>query len=89
MVSDNQERTRKVRTDYGSTKSDVAAEIPISRYSQMIQLDDLGDLLEPLLEWLNLLEVVSEFDDGSVLEHPLLANDELTMLQQMDVALDK
>ena len=31
-----------MRTDY-STKSDVAAEIPISRYSQMIQLDDLGD----------------------------------------------
>ena len=77
-----------MRTDYGSTKCDVAAEIPISHYSQMIQLDDLGDLLEPLLELLNLLEVVSEFD-GSALEHPLLANDELTMLQRIDVALDK
>ena len=78
-----------MHTDYGSTKCDVAAEIHISRYSQMIQLDDLGDLLEPLLELLDLLEVVSEFDDGSVLEHPLLANDELTMLQRIDVALDE
>ena len=55
----------------------------------MIQLDDLGYLLEPLLELLDLLEMITEFDDGSVLEHSLLANDELTMLQRIDVALDK
>lgn len=54
----------------------------------MIEFQNLGDLLEPLLELLNLLEVVSEFD-GSALEHPLLANDELTMLQRIDVALDE
>ena len=37
---DNQEGTAKVR---GSTKCD---EIPIFRYSQMIQIDDLRNLLE-------------------------------------------
>lgn len=78
-----------MRTDDSSTKCDVTSKVHISRHSQMIQLDNLGYLLEPLLELLDLLEVVSKFDDRSVLKHPLLANDELTVLQRIDVALDK
>lgn len=46
----------------------------------MIQLENLGDLLEPFLELRDLLEMVAEFDNGSCLEHPLLVDDKLTML---------
>jgi len=55
----------------------------------MIQLDDLGDLLEPLLELLNFLEMVTQLDDWGRLEHPLLINDELAVLEGVDVALDE
>ena len=55
----------------------------------MIQLYDLRDLLEPLLELLNLLEMVAQLDDGRSLKHPVRVNDQLTMLKRVDVALDE
>ena len=55
----------------------------------MVQLNDLGDLLESFLELLNLLEMVAQLDDRRRLEHPLRVDDELTMLKGVDVALDE
>ena len=55
----------------------------------MIKLDNLGNLLEALLELRDLLEVVAKLDNGCRPEHPLLVNDELTVLQRVDVALDQ
>lgn len=55
----------------------------------MIQLNDLGYLLESFLELLDLLEVIAKFDDRRRLEHPLLVNNELTVLERVDVALDE
>ena len=55
----------------------------------MIEFQNLGYLLESLLELLDLLEVVTELDDRSGLEHALRVDDELTVLQRVDVALDK
>ena len=55
----------------------------------MVELNDLGDLLEALLELLDLLEVVTELDDRRRLEHTLLIEEELTVLERVDVALDE
>ena len=55
----------------------------------MIQLDNLGDLLEPLLELSDLLEVITKLDNRCGLEHPLLVDDKLTVLQRVDVTLDE
>ena len=43
-------------TNNSSTKRDVSAEVNIPRDRQVVQLDDMGDLLEPLLELGNLQE---------------------------------
>ena len=37
----------------------------------------------------DLLEVVTQFDDGGRLEHALLVDDELAMLERIDIALDE
>jgi hypothetical protein len=50
---------KKLRTNDGSTKSDISSEVNVPCNSQMIQLKDLRDLLEPFLELLNLLEMVT------------------------------
>lgn len=76
-------------TDDGTTKGDIAAEVDVASHSQMVELNDLGDLLEPLLELLNLLEVVTKLDHRSGLEHPLRVDNELTMLQRVYVTLDE
>ena len=55
----------------------------------MIQLDNLRDLLEPLLELSDLLEVITKLDNRCGLEHPLLVDDKLTVLQRVDVTLDE
>lgn len=55
----------------------------------MVELNDLGDLLEPLLELLDLLKVVTKLDHRGRLEHPAFVQDELTMLQRVDVTLDE
>ena len=55
----------------------------------MIQLNNFWNFLEALLELRDLLEVVTELDDRSSLEHPLLVNDELTVLERVDVTLDQ
>lgn len=55
----------------------------------MIQLKNLRNLLETLLELLDLLEVVSKLDDRRGLKHPVRVNDELTVLEGVDVALDE
>jgi hypothetical protein len=55
----------------------------------VVQLDNLGNLLEPFLELLDLLEVVAELDHRRGLEHAALVEKELTVLQRVDVALDQ
>ena len=55
----------------------------------MIQLDNLRDLLEPLLELSDFLEVITKLDNRCGLEHPLLVDDKLTVLQRVNVALDE
>lgn len=40
--------------DDSSAKSDVTPKVNVTSYRQMIKLENLGDLLEPLLELLNL-----------------------------------
>lgn len=55
----------------------------------MVKLDDLGDLLEPFLELLYLLEVVTKLDNWDGLEHPGLIQDELAIAQGVDIALDE
>ena len=54
----------------------------------MVELDDLGDLLEPLLELLNLLKVVAQLDHGGRLKHPAFVEHELAVLQRVNIALD-
>jgi hypothetical protein len=78
----------KSHTNNGSAKSDISSEVNVPSNSQMIQFEDLRDLLEPFLELLNLLEMITQFDDRSRLEHPLLVDDELTMRERVDVTLD-
>ena len=43
-------------TDDSSTKCDVPAEVDVPRDRQMVQLDNVRDLLEPLLELGNLYD---------------------------------
>ena len=73
----------------GTTEGDVAAKVNVTSDSQVIKLDNLGDLLEALLELLDLLEVVTELDDGRCLEHALRTDRELAMLERVDVRLDE
>lgn len=44
----------KLLTDDGPTERNVAAKVNITGYSQVVQLEDLGDLLETFLELLDL-----------------------------------
>jgi hypothetical protein len=55
----------------------------------MIQLKDLGYLLESFLELLDLLEVIAKLDDRRRLEHPLLVDHKLAVLERVDVAFDE
>lgn len=55
----------------------------------MIQLNNLRDLLEALLELLNLLEMITQFNDRCCSEHPLRADNELSVLERVYVALDE
>jgi hypothetical protein len=49
--------------DHRPTQRHVSPKINVSGHRQVIQLDNLGDLLEPLLELLDLqIVVVSEFN---------------------------
>lgn len=75
--------------DDSPAQGDITAEVHISSDGQVIKLQNLGDLLESLLELLDLLEVVAELDNGSGLEHALGVDHELTMLQGVDVTLDE
>lgn len=43
-----------IRTYDGATKSDITAEMDVTRDSKMVQVNDLGDFLEPVLEVANL-----------------------------------
>ncbi|KAJ2967831.1 hypothetical protein NUW54_g13394 [Trametes sanguinea] len=67
--------------DDRSPQRHIAAEVDIARHRQVVELDDLGDLLEPLLELLDLLEVVTELDDRRRLEHTVRVDDELSVLE--------
>ena len=78
-----------IHTDHGPAQGDIAAKVHVARDSQMIELDDLRDLLEPLLELRDFLEVVPELDDGRRREHAVLVEDELAVLERVDVTLDQ
>src|SRR5258708_2142483 len=67
-------------TDDSPAKRHVPAEMHVTRNSQVIQLDNLGNLLEPFLELLDLLEVVAELDHRRGLEHAALVENELSVL---------
>lgn len=43
----------------------------------------------PRREEANLLEMITQLDDGCCLKHPLLVDNKLTMLQGVDVTLDQ
>lgn len=99
-------------TDDSPPKCNVAAEVNIPGNSQMVQLDNLRNFLEPLLELRNLrgekmpsgpeirkpaslrtienylLEVITKFDYGSSLKHPLLVDNKLSVFQRVNVTLD-
>ena len=68
-------------TDDSAPQRNVAAEVYISGDSQVIELNDLGDLLEALLELRDLLEVIAELDNGGGAEHAVLVDDELAVLE--------
>ena len=55
----------------------------------MVELNDLGDLFEPLLELLDLLEMITKLNHGGCLEHPAFVQDELTVLQRVNVTLNE
>lgn len=55
----------------------------------MVELNDLGDLLESLLELLDLLKVITKLDHRGRLEHPTFVQNELAVLQRVDVTLDQ
>lgn len=78
-----------IRTDDRATKSDVTAEANITSDRQVVKLQNLRNLLEPLLELCDLLEMVSKLDDRRRLEHSLLVDDELAMLNAVDIRLDE
>lgn len=49
-------------TDDGATQSNIAAKVNVTGDSEMVELDDLGDLLETLLELLNLNWIITKTD---------------------------
>jgi hypothetical protein len=55
----------------------------------VIQFQDLGNLFKPLLEVLDLLEMISQLDNRCGLEHPVRIDDQLSVLQRVDIALDE
>ena len=75
--------------DNSSAKGDVATEVYVPGNCQMVELDDSRDLLEAFLELRDLLEVVTELNNGRGIEHTLRVDDELTVLERVDVALDE
>jgi len=75
--------------DDGAAEGDVAPKVDVAGHCQVVQLDDLGDLLETLLELLNLLEVITQLDNGRSLEHPSLVDDELAVRERVDITLDQ
>ena len=54
-VSPQTPQTCLIRTDDGAPQGDVAAKVDVAGDGEMVELDDLGDLLEALLELLDLL----------------------------------
>lgn len=77
------------RTNDGATESDILAEVDITSDSQVVKLDNGGDLLESLLELSDLLEMITELDNRSGVEHSLLVKNELTMLKRVDIRFDQ
>ena len=55
----------------------------------MVKLEEVGDGTEALLEVGDLLEGVTELDDGRLVEHPLLVHDELAVLEGVQVRGDQ
>ena len=78
-----------VPTDDSASQGHVAAKVHVASDGQVVELGDLGDLLEALLELRDLLEVVTELDNWRRAKHPVLVEDELTVLERVDVGLDE
>lgn len=68
------------RTDDSSPQCNVPTKVDITRDRQVVKFKNLGNLLESLLELRDLLEVVTKLNDRRRLKHPLLVDDELTVL---------
>jgi len=75
--------------DDGSGESNALADVHISVNGQVVQLDNVQLGLEPLLELLNVLEVVTELDDRGTGELPLVAHCQLSVLEGVKTALDQ
>jgi hypothetical protein len=75
--------------DDSPPQRDIPSKVDISSDRKMVEFNDLGDLFEPLLELLDLFEVVTKLDHGGCLEHPAFVQDELTVLQRVNVTLDE
>jgi len=75
--------------DDSAAQSDITPKVHVAGHCQVVQLDDLGDLLEALLELLNLLEVITQLDNRRSLEHPGLVDDELAVRERIDITLDQ
>lgn len=75
--------------DDGTPESNVPAKHDITLDGQVIELDHLGDALEPLLELGDLLECVSELNDGGLREHAARVHDQLSVLERVKIRSDE
>ena len=76
-------------TDDCATERNITTKVNIAGNRQVIKFQNLRDLLVPLLELSDLLEVIAKLDDRARTEQPVLAHHKLSMLERVNVALDK
>ena len=75
--------------DTGTCQTDALAEPDVTRDRQVVKLGDVGDRLETLFKVGDLLELVTEFDDGRAAELTRLVHAEHTMLKVVQLGLDQ
>jgi len=70
-------------------QNNVPSETNVSSNGQMIQFQQTRDRLESFLECRYFLERISEFDDGSRLEHSFRVHSELTVFELVQIRSDQ
>lgn len=80
LVSDN---------DDGTTEGDVPTENNVALHCKVVKLDHFWDRLETLLELGDLLERVTELDDGRLGEHAAWVHDQLAVLERVEIRSDE